>query len=618
MKYKMLRALVIGTLALGFTTAEAADVAVTKEVVSANSTKKVATVNSTKEVATANTIKAPSTIKVTKDNPQTTKHKQVVQPVVGEDTLPITLRTLYGQTSPTEEVAIKEGTHLYVPLAVYKQVNLNPISAEKGHPYVQVPAPRRAGDMLYAGDTREGQRTIQLATTVRDGQLYVDMSSISPALGVMATKTKKGLELAAPLGSMKLGDRKEIQDPVAWVFDPLVTTAYEGSIAKKSTSIVSPTWFDIGEKGLTVKPKVQLDYVNTYKNQKYRVWPLVTNTFNPDFTSKILNNEKSWTLIGDDLVLYALTYGYDGYNLDFENIHYKDKSKLTQFVGYLTKRLHEVNLFVSMDVTGYSDSENWSLVYDRKQLGELLDYVVLMAYDETAAGSKTSGPVASYPWVKSNATTMISEIKPEKLVLGVPYYMRIWEKTISVDAKGQVHYGPAKSRTLSMAEAAELKATYGERVTWDEDLKVNYLRFGNDDLGEMLLAYAETGREPRIAGGLRNKKATISEVWFEDEASMDYKLNVIPELKLAGFAAWRKGFETPDFRQYMAKEFDAHKVKKLDAPIEVITKEESKKTKSKEVKVTKDTKDTKDTKETKDTKDTKESKEPIIIVTKVE
>lgn len=591
MKYKMLRALVIGTLALGVTTAEAADVVVTK------------------------------------DNSQTTTHKQVVQSVVGEDTLPITLRTLYGQTSPTEEVAIKEGTHLYVPLAVYKQVNLNPISAEKGQPFVQVPAPRRAGDMLYAGDTRQGQRKIQLATTVRDGQLYVDMSSISPTLGVMATKTKQGLELSAPLGSMKLGDRKEIQGPVAWVFDPLVTTAYEGALAKKSTSIVSPTWFDISEKGLTVKPKLQLDYVNTYKDQKYRVWPLVTNTFNPDFTSKILNNEKSWTLIGDDLVLYALTYGYDGYNLDFENIHYKDKSKLTKFVAYLTKRLHEVNLFVSMDVTGYSDSENWSLVYDRKQLGELLDYVVLMAYDETAAGSNTSGPVASYPWVKSNATTMISEIKPEKLVLGVPYYMRIWEKTVSVDAKGQVHYGPAKSRTLPMAEAAKLKATYGNRVTWDEDLKVNYLHFGNDDLGEMLLAYAETGREPRIAGGLRNKKATISEVWFEDEASMAYKLNVIPELKLAGFAAWRKGFETPEFRQYMAKEFDAHKVKKLDTPMAVITKEESKKTKSKEVKVTKDTKDTKDTKESKEVKESKETKklkepkepkEPIIIVTKVE
>ena len=43
----------------------------------------------------------------------------------------------------------------------------------------------------------------------------------------------------------------------------------------------------------------------------------------------------------------------------------------------------------------------------------------------------------------------------------------------------------------------------------DDDLKLHYLRFGNDELGEQLLAYAETGKEPRIAGGLRNKSATI-------------------------------------------------------------------------------------------------------------
>lgn len=134
-------------------------------------------------------------------------------------------------------------------------------------------------------------------------------------------------------------------------------------------------------------------------------------------------------------------------------------------------------------------------------------------------------------------------------------------KKISVDDKGAVHYGPAKARTLPMVEADELKAKYGERVSWNEELKVNYLRFGNTDLGEQLIAYAETGREPRIAGGLRNKTATITEVWFEDTLSMPYKLNLIPELKLAGFAAWRKGFETPEFRQFIVQEYDATKVK---------------------------------------------------------
>ena len=90
------------------------------------------------------------------------------------------------------------------------------------------------------------------------------------------------------------------------------------------------------------------------------------------------------------------------------------------------------------DVTGYSDSENWSMVYDRKHLGKVLDYMVLMAYDEVWASSPEAGPVASYPWVKRNATALTREVSPEKIVLGVPYYMRVWQRTISVDDKGKV------------------------------------------------------------------------------------------------------------------------------------------------------------------------------------
>ncbi|WP_295182614.1 glycosyl hydrolase family 18 protein [Veillonella sp.] len=464
---------------------------------------------------------------------------------------PITIRTLAGQTTVVQEAALVEGSHILIPLSVYQTVNLNRVTLKDAKAYITLPAPRRAGDMSYNGDRRNGERTIRLATIQRGDVIYVDMSATSPILGVEAIRTKSGIELKAPLGALDIPARKEIKGSLAWVFDPFISDAYGAPVAKTGTSVVSPTWFDLSKNGLTVKPGMDLKYLAIYKFDGYRVWPLVTNNFDPDFTSKILNDKKYWQIIADDMVLYALTYGYDGYNLDFEDVHYKDRAKLTSFVAYLTKRLHEFNIFVSMDVTGYSDSENWSMVYDRKHLGELVDYMVLMAYDEVWASSPEAGPVASYPWVKRNATALTREVSPEKIVLGVPYYMRVWQRTISVDDKGKVTYGKAKSRTLTMKEAEELKATYADRVQWDDDLKLHYLRFGNDELGEQLLAYAETGKEPRIAGGLRNKSATISEVWFEDEASMAYKRELMSELKLAGFAAWRKGFETPTFRQFM-------------------------------------------------------------------
>ena len=536
MKKILSRAVLAALVTLSATGAQAASIEVTKE-----SSSLIKIDNSVKYKASQAT-----------SNGKVTVSKEAGNDLSGTESVqPIFIRTLAGQTSDAGELAIVEDGHIFIPLSVYQTVNLNTISIKNNKAYIALPAPRRAGDMSYNGDRRNGVRTIQLATIERNGTTYVDMSATSPLLGVQAIRTKTGIELKAPLGALDIPTRKEIKGSLAWVFDPTVSASYGVPVAKSGTSVVSPTWFDLSEKGLAVKNGVSLTYANTYKDEGYRVWPLVTNQFDPDLTSKILNDKKYWQTIADDMVLYALTYGYDGYNLDFEDVHYKDKAKLTSFVTYLTQRLHEFNIYVSMDVTGYSDSENWSMVYDRKHLGKVLDYMVLMAYDEVWASSPEAGPVASYPWVKRNATALTREVSPEKIVLGVPYYMRVWQRTISVDDKGKVTYGKAKSRTLTMKEAEELKAIYADRVQWDDDLKLHYLRFGNDELGEQLLAYAETGKEPRIAGGLRNKSATISEVWFEDEASMAYKRELMSELKLAGFAAWRKGFETSSFRQFM-------------------------------------------------------------------
>lgn len=536
MKQKMTRAVLAALLTLSVSGAYAASIEVTKENstlirIDSNIKSKASAVSTDGQIATATSELAGT------GNVQ-----------------PISFRTLAGQISDSGEMALLEGSHIFIPLSVYQQVNLNPITRKEDVVYVTLPAPRRAGDMSYNGDRRAGVRTVQLATVERYGVVYVDMSATSPLLGVQAVRTKSGIELKAPLGALDIPTRKEIAGSIAMVFDPFVSNPYDTPVAKTGTSIVSPTWFDLSENGLTVKPGVSLTYTNTYKDQGYRIWPLVTNKFDADFTSKILNDKKYWKTIADDLVLYALSYGYDGYNLDIEDVHYKDRAKLTSFVAYVTQRLHEFNIFVSMDVTGYSDSENWSKVYDRKHLGEVLDYMVLMAYDEVWAASPEAGPVASYPWVKRNTTALTREVSPEKIVLGVPYYMRVWQRTISVDDKGKVTYGKAKSRTLTMSEATELKTKYADRVTWDNDLKLNYVKFGNDELAEQLLAYAETGKEPRIAGGLRNKSAVISEVWFEDEASMAYKRELMNELNLAGFAAWRKGFETDSFRQFMFNE----------------------------------------------------------------
>ena len=345
------------------------------------------------------------------------------------------------------------------------------------------------------------------------------------------SNTTTAVEATQYVGPMLyIPEKQEVTLPITMVFDPIVSeTAYDTKYVQNGTSIMSPSWFELTSTGLKASPKLSYDYVNRYKEKGYRVWPLITNQFDPDMTSKILANESMWERYKQGLINYATEYGYDGYNFDFENVHYKDKAQLTKFVDFLAKGLRDYNLHSSIDVTGYSNSENWSLVYDRKAYADAVDYVVLMAYDETWASSDTAGPVASYPWVRKHTEQMLSEVPASKLVLGIPFYMREW----SVAVKGSWE-GKAKSKTLAMTKALDLEREYRDVMRWDDRLKGNYLTLTNKN---------------GVYGIYDEKKpyeGTLTKIWFEDPQSLSYKVGLVKELQLAGVAAWRKGFEASD------------------------------------------------------------------------
>ena len=358
---------------------------------------------------------------------------------------------------------------------------------------------------------------------VAEATIHIPFPALSNTTAAVAPIQYVGPMLHVP-------EKQEITLPITMVFDPIVSeTSYDKKYVQNGTSIISPSWFELTMTGLKASSKLSYDYVNRYKEKGYRVWPLITNQFDPDMTSKILANESMWERYKQGLINYAIEYGYDGYNFDFEDVHYKDKAQLTKFVDFLAKGLRDYNLHSSIDVTAYSNSENWSLVYERKAYADSVDYVVLMAYDETWASSDTAGPVASYPWVRKHTEQMLSEVPASKLVLGIPFYMREW----SVPVKGSWE-GKAKSKTLTMTKALDLEREYRDMLRWDDGLKGNYLTVTNKN---------------GVYGIYDEKKpyeGTLTKIWFEDPESLSYKVALVKELQLAGVAAWRKGFEAND------------------------------------------------------------------------
>jgi len=57
----------------------------------------------------------------------------------------------------------------------------------------------------------------------------------------------------------------------------------------------------------------------------YKVWALISNSFDPDMTQVFLADESAQDRAVRQLLMYTALYDLDGINVDFENVYDDDK-----------------------------------------------------------------------------------------------------------------------------------------------------------------------------------------------------------------------------------------------------------------------------------------------------
>jgi spore germination protein YaaH len=282
----------------------------------------------------------------------------------------------------------------------------------------------------------------------------------------------------------------------------------------RGLNVISPTWFGVADERGLVSNKADVSYVKWAHARGYKVWPLIENGFDVKRTSAFLRDISARELIVQQMLAYAQMYGFDGYNIDFENVSYDDRGLLVQFVREVAPLLREQGLIVSMDVTIKSGSLTWSMCYDRKALAEALDYMMVMAYDQHTLGSPVAGSVATLPWTEEGLRGVLEEIPAQKLLLGVPFYTRIWKEE-TVGGKLRI-----TSKAYGMEQVEEIMKQNRATVQWDARA------------GQNLATYREGG--------------ALYKVWLEDEESVAQRVALVKKYGLAGIASWRRGFEKPN------------------------------------------------------------------------
>ncbi len=281
-------------------------------------------------------------------------------------------------------------------------------------------------------------------------------------------------------------------------------------------NVVSPSFFSL-ERGSNgeIYDNVKDDgaeYIEWAHNNNYQVWAMFSNNSLKDTTSQILNDyEKRETMI-ENLMDLVEEYNLDGVNVDFENMNESDKDVYSRFLIELAPRLKKIGKTLSVDVTAPDGSETWSLCFDRNTIANVADYIVFMAYDQYGTSSNKAGTTAGYNWVEANVKKFLGQedVDPEKIILGIPLYMRLWEEEED---------GTAKPEVVNMKDMFDVLPE-NQVATWDEELKQYYVE------------YEEDGKTYKM--------------WVENEKSVGEKINLANQYNLAGIAFWEKDRETND------------------------------------------------------------------------
>lgn len=278
-------------------------------------------------------------------------------------------------------------------------------------------------------------------------------------------------------------------------------------------NVISPTWFYLADTAGNIADISSAEYVQQAHDKGMQVWGLIDNFTADVRTTETLSQLASRQNIISQLIAAAENTGLDGINVDFETLSEDAGPHFLEFLRELSIECHKRNLVLSVD---NPVPEDFTSHYDREEQGEVVDYVIIMGYDEHYVGSEEAGSVASLPWVEKGVTDTLTEVPPERTILAIPFYTRLWKTT----------GGALTSEAIGMDQAQNVLTENKVEAIWDGSVGQNKASFEKD--------------------------GSSYDIWIEDAQSIAEKVKLIPKYGLAGVAQWKLGFENSSIWQVIS------------------------------------------------------------------
>lgn len=287
-------------------------------------------------------------------------------------------------------------------------------------------------------------------------------------------------------------------------------SSYNSMVNNASTldTIITHTYITDGTGNISgLVPSEQINFANSNG-----IMPIamISNNFSGDVAKQLLENQTNRQNLINNLLNALKSNGYKGVNIDLEGVYYYDRTYLTTFVKEVYETLKPQGFVVGISVpakTYDSLTNSWTGAYDYAELAKYVDQFILMTYDEHYPGG-TPGAVASIGWVQKVIDYTITVVPREKIVLGLAAYGYDWSSN--------------GTKAYSINGIYNLAANNNATILWDDVSKSPYFNYTD-------------------ASGIAHS------VWFENDKSISYKLDLVNSYNLSGIAIWRLGLENTDY-----------------------------------------------------------------------
>jgi cellulose synthase/poly-beta-1,6-N-acetylglucosamine synthase-like glycosyltransferase/peptidoglycan/xylan/chitin deacetylase (PgdA/CDA1 family)/spore germination protein YaaH len=281
---------------------------------------------------------------------------------------------------------------------------------------------------------------------------------------------------------------------------------------------VVPSWLTLSGPTMAMTTDIDTKVLDLIGAEKPAtpILPMIQNAVDGKWDgqglAKLLANPTERTQRVADIVQFLDTNKFQGLTIDFEEVPSKAHPNLQAFLTELRDAFRPHNWVLTL-AAPFDDSD-----WDYKAYADIVDYLVLMAYDQHWEEG-TAGPIAAQSWFETTLDKRMAVLDPDHTIVAIGNYAYDW-------TKGK----PAVDMTF---QEAILAAQDSEAdIDFDSNAENPHFTYTEDD-------------------------HVKHDVWFLDAVTAYNEIHAADLYQPAGYALWRLGSEDPSIWSVMGRPYGA-------------------------------------------------------------